>query len=167
MSETSYKDMTIEELEMLASEAQAELKRRRSEEALEDELAQVLANARIDGVAEQPNQGERWVQPTHAGNAYMRGDVVEHDGQTWVSTVTPNTWEPGLSGWHHQPEDDPETGEPGVPEWVRPSGTHDAYEQGDRVLYNGEIYESIHPTANTWSPDEYPQGWQLIEGEAQ
>ena len=35
----------------------------------------------------------------------------------------------------------------------------------DEELYNGEIYESIHPGANTCAPDEYPQGWQLIEGE--
>src|SRR5699024_521897 len=79
-----------------------------------------------------------------------------------VSTVTPNVWIPGQSGWHRKPEDDPETGEPGTPEWVRPSGAHDAYALGDWVVFEGQEYESVHEGAITWSPSEYPPAWQLI-----
>lgn len=47
-----------------------------------------------------------------------------------------------------------------IPEWVRPTGAHDAYQAGDKVLYNGQVYESVID-GNTWSPDEYPAGWKL------
>ena len=39
-----------------------------------------------------------WVQPDST-NPYMRGDKVTHNGQTWVSTVDGNVWEPGVYGW--------------------------------------------------------------------
>ena len=49
-------------------------------------------------------------------------------------------------------------------EWVQPTGAHDAYNAGDRVLYNGSVYESTID-GNVWSPLVYPDGWELIEAE--
>lgn len=49
--------------------------------------------------------------------------------------------------------------ESGYPVWSRPSGAHDAYNKGDIVNYNGALYESIID-GNTWSPEEYPDGWK-------
>ena len=48
-----------------------------------------------------------------------------------------------------------------IPEWVQPSGAQDAYNIGDRVVFEGNIYESLID-ANVWSPIAYPAGWQLI-----
>ena len=48
-----------------------------------------------------------------------------------------------------------------IPEWVQPTGAHDAYNVGDKVIFEGEVYESIID-GNTWSPTDYPQGWKLI-----
>ena len=48
-------------------------------------------------------------------------------------------------------------------EFVQPSGAHDAYNLGDRVTYNGRVYESII-NGNVWSPDVYPDGWKEIAG---
>lgn len=48
-----------------------------------------------------------------------------------------------------------------IPDWVQPTGAHDAYNIGDRVTFNGQVYESLI-NANVWSPTDYPQGWQLI-----
>lgn len=158
-----FTDMTDEQLYELIKDAETELGKRQTAEAFEQQVEDLYTNARQAGAIPNPQQGEEWKQPLGAHDAYKKGDVVTHAGKTWVSTVTPNTWEPGVSGWHHQPEDDPETGEPGTPEWVRPSGAHDAYQIGDRIRYNGRIYESIHPGANTWSPDEYADAWKLIE----
>jgi len=159
-----FTDMTDEDLYTLIDDAQTELGRRQTAEAFEQQVNELYESARASGAIKAPEQGEQWKQPLGAHDAYAKGDVVTHDGVQWVSTVTPNTWRPGASGWHRKPEDDPETGEPGIPEWVRPSGSHDAYALGDRVTYNGTTYESVHDGANTWAPDEY--GWEPVDGEA-
>ena len=50
-----------------------------------------------------------------------------------------------------------------IPEWTQPTGAHDAYNIGDRMIYtDGLIYESTID-ANTYSPTDYPQGWKLVE----
>lgn len=46
-------------------------------------------------------------------------------------------------------------------EFVQPSGAHDAYNMGDRVRYNGRVYESVID-GNVWSPDVYPAGWTEV-----
>ena len=43
-----------------------------------------------------------WTQPLGATDAYMSGDVVEHNGTLWVSTVDNNVWEPGVYGWEQK-----------------------------------------------------------------
>lgn len=48
------------------------------------------------------------------------------------------------------------------PEWVRPTGSHDAYNIGDKITFEGKHYESTID-ANVYSPIEYPQGWKEIE----
>ena len=48
------------------------------------------------------------------------------------------------------------------PEWVQPTGAHDAYGMGDKVTYNGKHYVS-KIAGNVWSPDAYPQGWEEVE----
>lgn len=159
--ELDLERMTDDELYALIEDANTELGRRQTRDVFEAKIAEVVKEGRAAGVVATPEPGEQWKQPSGAHDAYAKGDIVEYDGQRWVSTVTPNVWTPGQSGWHRKPEEDPETGEPGVPQWVRPSGAHDSYAQGDRVEYEGTIYESVHPTANTWAPDEY--GWEPVE----
>ena len=46
----------------------------------------------------------------------------------------------------------------GYPEWVQPLGASDAYNTGDIVSYNGNLYQSTIG-ANVWAPDAYPAGW--------
>lgn len=96
--------------------------------------------------------GDEWTQPAGAYDAYPQGWVVSHGGKSWISLTPANVWEPGVSGWREQTE----TADP--PAWVRPTGAHDAYNEGDRVLFEGEVYTSLID-ANTWSPSEYPAGW--------
>lgn len=40
-----------------------------------------------------------WTQPLGAMDAYMAGDLVEHNGTIWVSTIDNNVWEPSVYGW--------------------------------------------------------------------
>lgn len=48
-----------------------------------------------------------------------------------------------------------------IPEWVQPTGSHDAYMTGDKVTFEGKVYQS-KIDANTWSPTAYPAGWQEV-----
>lgn len=47
-----------------------------------------------------------------------------------------------------------------IPEWEQPDSTN-PYSKGDKVMYNGKVYESTID-GNVWSPDAYPQGWKEI-----
>lgn len=79
--------------------------------------------------------------------------VQAHTSQSnWTPDATPNLWtEVALPGE--------------IPVWKRPTGVQDAYDKGDKVWYpdkNGRIYESIYDGKNSWSPNEYPQGWTKL-----
>lgn len=50
------------------------------------------------------------------------------------------------------------------PEYVQPTGAHDAYKVGDKITYNGKKYECIYDGC-VWTPDAYPAGWKLVEEE--
>ena len=116
-----------------------------------------------------------WSQPTGAHDAYNVGDIVNYNGTLYQSTINGNVWSPDVypAGWtvyeattepeepkpEPEPEPDPEPEEPPTyPEWVQPTGAHDAYNTGDIVRYNGRLYKSII-NGNVWAPSAYPQGW--------
>jgi hypothetical protein len=48
------------------------------------------------------------------------------------------------------------------PPYVQPTGAHDAYKVGDKITYNGKKYECQKDNC-VWNPDDYPQGWKLVE----
>ena len=53
------------------------------------------------------------------------------------------------------------TSDDGTPlPWEQPDSTN-PYMKGDKVLYNGKVYESLIDN-NVWSPDGYPAGWKEI-----
>lgn len=60
-------------------------------------------------------------------------------------------------------EDEPEQPAEEWPEYVQPTGAHDAYHNGDKITYNGQHYTCIAPdgTACVWDPDTYPAYWQM------
>lgn len=121
-----------------------------------------------------------WARPSGAHDAYNIGDIVNYNGTLYKSVINGNVWSPDeyAAGWEvyeeaetpsPSPDPEPEPEEPvtppetdTVPEFVQPSGAHDAYNIGDRVSYNGKVYESVI-NSNVWSPDAYPQGWKVIE----
>lgn len=47
------------------------------------------------------------------------------------------------------------------PEYVQPTGAHDAYNVGDKVTYNGKHY-ICQMDGCVWSPDTYPAGWEEV-----
>lgn len=76
--------------------------------------------------------------------------VQAHTSQEgWEPPVTPALWTRTAA-------------EGEIPEWVQPTGAQDAYNKGDKVRYEGSVYEST-VDGNVWSPTDYPQGWQKVE----
>ena len=45
------------------------------------------------------------------------------------------------------------------PEYVQPTGAHDAYKTGDKVTYNGKRY-ICQMDGCVWNPDTYPDAWE-------
>lgn len=107
--------------------------------------------------------GGEWTQPVGGHDAYPKNYRVTHGGKEWVSLFTANVWEPGTSGWREYV--DPGSGV--VPDFLPPTGAHDAYSAGERATYHGKVYESTID-ANVYSPEEYPEGWkEVVEDSAE
>ena len=72
--------------------------------------------------------------------------VQAHTTQSdWQPDVTPALWvKVSLDEW---------------PEWVQPTGSHDAYAKGDKVTHNSKKWTS-DVDANTWEPGVY--GWTEV-----
>ena len=122
---------------------------------------------------------------------YGKGECCTEGGKVYRSTIDNNVWAPSAypQGWEEvsiddgpiepapeepdEPSTEPEQPEEGgessddddpykdVKDFVQPTGAHDAYNVGDRVKYNGHVYESTIAN-NAYSPDAYPQGWKLL-----
>ena len=70
--------------------------------------------------------------------------VQAHTSQAdWMPSVTPALWKTVSLDEY--------------PEWVQPTGAHDAYSIGDKVTYNGQHYVCTS-NANVYAPDVY--GWE-------
>ena len=103
--------------------------------------------------------------PTWAvGVAYSVGERVQYDGKLY-KVVQAHT---SQADW--TPDKTPalfaEVAAPGeIPVWKQPTGAQDAYNKGDKVWYpdvNTTVYESVIDS-NVWSPNDYPQGWKVVE----
>lgn len=45
------------------------------------------------------------------------------------------------------------------PEYIQPTGAHDAYNTGDKITFNGERY-TCQMNGCVWSPADYPSAWR-------
>ena len=96
------------------------------------------------------------------GKTYLCERIGEAEGGKIILQYLPHEligqyFSAAESGETEEPAE-PDTGDT-YPEWVQPTGAHDAYNTGDRVTYNGRVYESTI-NGNVWPPDAYPQGWE-------
>lgn len=59
---------------------------------------------------------------------------------------------------------DPDAPTEEYPEYIQPTGAHDAYHNGDKVTFGGKHYICIAPegVAVVWSPDVYPAYWEEV-----
>ena len=85
--------------------------------------------------------------------------IQAHKSQTtWLPESTPNLYKEYLNV-EIQNQDGSTTEV--VKEFKQPTGAHDAYNKGDKVLFKGKIYKSKINT-NTFSPEQYPDGWEEV-----
>lgn len=127
-------------------ETLARMAREATDRAILDATAALMADAHEDG--------EAWVQPVAAHDAYPLDAIVTDAGKTWISLIPANVWRPGVSGWR-------EVVTEGYPAWVQPTGPADAYPVGARVRFEDFDWESLL-AANVWSPTAYPAGWRKL-----
>lgn len=112
--------------------------------------------------------GDPWKPPTSALDTYPRGAVHSHPHQgedrLWESLISANSHEPGVSGWRLVPKKD-EDGNEIPPAFVRPTGSHDSYGEGEMITWvDGNIYRAAR-NGVVHSPDEYAPDWILVEAE--
>lgn len=90
------------------------------------------------------------------GDAAPGLDVASEVQQLWAAVNELRATVDALAGL--------ESGAPGDPAFVQPTGAHDAYYKGARVTYGGKTYECIAPdgVACVWSPDVMPDYWQVM-----
>ena len=93
--------------------------------------------------------------------AYLVDDRVQYEGilykclqshaaqEAWTPVTAPSLWAKVLIP-------DPNV----IPEWEQPDSTN-PYMRGDRVMFEGEVYESAIDN-NIWSPSAYPAGWTKV-----
>ena len=113
------------------------------------------------------DQYEDW----EIGVGYKVGQKVKYNGKVfevvqghtsqgdWTPENTPALFKEYLNT-EIKHEDGTETEV--ISEWRQPLGGHDAYKKGDKVSFNGQIYQSKND-GNVHSPEANPQGWELVE----
>lgn len=109
-------------------------------------------------------------EPYEVGVNYLANDKFTHNGKVyeviqahrsqsdWLPDSTPALYKEYLSV--EIKNEDGSTTEV-VAEFKQPTGAHDAYKKGDKVLFNGKIYKSVIDN-NAYSPEEYAQGWEEV-----
>lgn len=99
-----------------------------------------------------------------SGIDYTVGQRVRYNGVLYSvlqAHTSQDTWQPdvAVSLFAKVLIPDPDV----VPEWEQPGNTN-PYMTGDRVLFEGTVYESLIDN-NVWSPTAYPAGWKAIDTE--
>lgn len=101
------------------------------------------------------------------GKEYKEKDKFTFDGKiyevkqdhksqvTWIPSSTPDLYTEFLNV---KIQDEKGNESQVVAEFRQPTGAHDAYNKGDKVSFEGKIYES-KIDSNTFSPSSFPDGW--------
>ena len=97
------------------------------------------------------------------GREITKGEYIQHNGVLYKVLLTHTIqehWEPNVSpSLFAEVLTDPSGG---ILEFKQPDSTN-AYQIGDKVLFEGQAYECVISNC-VWSPAAYPAAWKLIEG---
>lgn len=108
--------------------------------------------------------------PTYAvGVNYKQGERFTYNGRLFKvnqAHTSAEQWVPGETGTESLYTCLEMSGD-GYLVWTQPTGAHNAYNTGDIVHYptaDDPLYKSLID-GNVWSPDAYPQGWEIYSEE--
>lgn len=127
---------------------------------LRAKILEMSANLTDEEAADMPFALPKWLPNKEyaVGDRVRYGEhiykvLIAHTSQTdWTPTSAHSLFAIILPG---QDGSDEEIGE-----WTQPDSTN-PYMTGDKVRFNGKIYESLIDN-NIWSPADYPAGWREI-----
>lgn len=106
-------------------------------------------------------------EPFEVGRTYKKDEFFTYNGELF-KVVKDHTseaqWVPGETGTESL-YTKITLNDAGYPIWKQPTGAHDAYNIGDIVEYNGQLYKS-KINGNTYAPDAYPDGWEVYTEES-
>jgi len=126
-------------------------------EQLRQELNEIIGEMTDEEAVERPILFPNW----KSGKEYTINERIRYGGRIFKvlqNHTSQDDWTPSRAPSLFAEILTSEDGEP--QEWQQPSSTN-PYLTGDKVIYEGLIYESLIDN-NVWRPDLYPQGWKLI-----
>lgn len=102
-----------------------------------------------------------WITPSGAHDMYKQGEWMIFTDGKYYECLNDTIYSPTDLSTAWQAEGGSSLA-PAVPDFVQPTGAHDAYKKGDKVRFEGKIYESLID-GNAYSPSAYPLGWQEVD----
>lgn len=156
------REMLIDEISAIESSIQEQMAAEAKRPLTMEEVVRLTIARTINSIAIEDETALRMVEyyPAPEAASYAAGDRIQCNGKLykclqahtaqadWNPVDAPSLWAEVLAG-----QDGTEIGE-----WVQPDSTN-PYMRGDRVSYNGKIYES-EVDNNVWAPGVY--GWVEI-----
>ena len=157
-----YIEMTAEEISAIEVAVQEQMAAEAKRPLTMEEVVRLTIAKTINTIAIEDETALRMVEyyPAPDAASYAAGDRIQYNGKLykclqahtaqadWNPVDAPSLWAEVLAG-----QDGTAIGE-----WVQPDSTN-PYMRGDRVSYNGKIYES-EVDNNVWAPGAY--GWVEI-----
>ena len=138
----------------------------KNEQLTETNQALKIAVNRMFSSAEAAEYIKRYPEYA-AGKQYQPGEVVRYNGKLYLivqAHTSQADWLPSAVPALYTPIEVIGKAVDGsdIKEFKQPTGAHDAYHVGDKVRYNGKVYESLIDN-NAYSPGTYPQGWKEVK----
>ena len=154
-----------EDIDLIQTEN--DVKENREKELIKEDTFQSLISEKLEGDSTLVGSYISYLSEWKEGVNYLIGrKIIYHNNVYKVvqSHLSQVGWEPdkasSLFSLFSKSISDVVNGE--VLEFVKPTGVHDSYMKGDKVRFEGSVYESLIDS-NVYSPAEYPNGWRKIE----
>lgn len=159
--EAEIQEISAEELKALEDAIEAAVKEQMAAEAKRpltmEEVVRLTIAKTINSITVEDETALRMMEyyPAPEAASYAAGDRIQYNGKLykclqahtaqadWTPDATPALWVVVSIDEY--------------PEWVQPTGAHDAYNTGDKVSYHGKHYICT-ADANIYAPDVY--GWE-------